>query len=230
MSTATPAMQERERRLRLVRLVEVLAAAGAITVLVAGGYLVEEFGTGPAFATAGGLALLMTASLTARRIRRKVRYRVDRPNSTAWLAGKIAAVLVGGAVVVYVAWALEVPSLPRSLLVFALVGSLLAVVNQHAARWTLLQVDATGVKLRRTHVPWLAVARLDLAGVAPGLVEAGVRLAPRHVAGDDAVRGTVLTDLPVSTVIPAAAADADRIRRAIAEFGDRPVEVVVRTA
>ncbi|WP_191298551.1 hypothetical protein [Lentzea cavernae] len=212
-----------------MRLVEVLAAVGAITALVAGGYLAEEFGTGPALAMVSGLALLVTASLTARRIRRKVRYRVDRPNSTAWLAGKIAAVFVGGAVVVYVAWALEVPSLPRSLVVFALIGSLLAVVNQHAARWTLLQIDATGVKLGRTHLPWPAVARLDLAGAAPGLVEAGVRLAPGHVAGDDAVRGTVLTDLPATTAIPAAAADADRIRQAVAEFGDRPVEVVVRT-
>lgn len=230
MSTATPAVQERERRLRLVRLVEVLAAVGAVTALVAGGYLVEEFGTGPALAMVSGLGLLVTASLTARRIRRKVRYRVDRPNSTAWLAAKIVAVLVGGVVVVYVAWALEVPSLPRSLVVFALVGSLLAVVRRHAARWTLVQVDATGVRLGRTHVPWLAVARLDLAEVAPGLVEAGVRLAPGHVAGDEAVRGTVLTDLPVSTVVPASAADADRIRQAVAEFGDRPVEVVVRTS
>ena len=40
MTTATPALRQRERRLRLVWLVEVLAA-GAITVLVAGGYLVE---------------------------------------------------------------------------------------------------------------------------------------------------------------------------------------------
>ena len=73
------------------------------------------------------------------------------------------------------------------------------------------------------------MGRLDLAGAAPGLVEVGVRLAPGHVAGDEAVRGTVLTDLPVSTVVPGAAAGGDQIRQAVAEFGDRPVEVVVRT-
>src|SRR5690349_18103160 len=134
MSTATPAAQARERRLRLVRLVEVLAAVGAITALVAGGHLAEGFGTGPALALASGLALLVTASLTARRIRRKVRYRVDRPHSAAWLAGKIAGVFAGGAVVVYVAWALEVPSLPRCLVVFDVVGLLLAGVNQNDDR------------------------------------------------------------------------------------------------
>ncbi|MDX3659019.1 hypothetical protein PV646_17075 [Streptomyces sp. ID05-26A] len=211
MATATPALVERERRLRLVRLVEVFAAAGGITTLVACGYLAD--GPGPALVAVSGVALLVTASLTAQRIRRKVRYRVDRPNSALWLAGKIAALLAGAAVVVYVAWALDVPSLPRGLFVFAVVGSLLAVVNTHASRWTLLQIDATGVRLGQVHLPWPAVVRLELADAAPGLVEVGVRLAP---GGDLAARTTV------------PAAEVDRIPRALAEFGDPAlVDVVI---
>ncbi|ANZ40499.1 hypothetical protein BBK82_35290 [Lentzea guizhouensis] len=215
MATATPALVARDRRLRLVRLVEVLAAVGAVTTVVAGGYLVEEVGPGASLAAASGLALLVTASFTARRVRRKVRYRVDRPNSTAWLAGKIAAVLVGGAVAVSLAWALGVPPLPRSLVVFALVGAVLGVMNTHAARWTLLQIDATGVEVGQAHVPWPSVARLELAGAAPGQVEIGVQPVPD---------GTV----PVRTTVPAVAARRERVRWAVDTFGSPAIPIVVR--
>lgn len=211
-----------------MRLAEVVAAAGAITALIAGTALFDEFGPGALLAAVGGLAVLVAASLVARRLRRTVRYRIDRPYSTAWLAGKVAALLAGLAGAVAIASAVDAPSLPRTVIVLVVVGALGAVVNTHAARWTLFQVDATGLKLGRAAVPWPAVARLDLARAAPGAVELGVQLVPGQVVSGSPVPGTVLTDLPVCTVVPAAAVHADRVRWAVGEFGDPAIPVVVR--
>lgn len=222
------ASARRERRLRQVRLAEVVAAAGAITTLVAGIELFDGFGPGALLAAAGGLAVLVAAALTAQRLRRTVRYRIDRPHSTAWLAGKIAALVAGLAGTAAILSALDAPSLPRTVIVLVVAGALAGVVHAHAARWTLFQVDATGLKLGRATVPWPAVARIDLAGAAPGTAEIGVQLAPGQVVSGDPVPGTVLADLPVCTLVPADAVHVDRVRWAVAGFGDPAIPVVVR--
>jgi len=112
----TPTPVRRERRLRLVRLAEVVAA-GAIIALAGGATLIEEFGTGALIAAVAGLAALMAASLAAQRLRRAVRYRIDRPNSTAWLTVKVAALLAGLVGTVVVASAVDAPSLSRTVIV-----------------------------------------------------------------------------------------------------------------
>ena len=211
-----------------MRLAEVAAAAGAITALIAGTAMFDEFGPGALLAAVGGLAVLVAASLAAQRLRRTVRYRIDRPNSTAWLTGKVAALLAGLVGAVAIASAVDAPSLPRTVIVVVVVGALAGVVNAHAARWTLFQVDATGLRLGRAAVPWAAVARLDLAGAAPGAVEIGVQLVPGQVVDGSPTPGTVLADLPVCTLVPAAAVHVDRVRWAVGEFGDPAIPVVVR--
>lgn len=211
-----------------MRLAEVVAAAGAITALIAGTALFDEFGPGALVAVVGGLAVLVAASLVAQRLRRTVRYRIDRPNSTVWLTVKVACLLGGLAGAVAVASAVDAPSLPRTVIVVVVVGALAGVVNAHTARWTLFQVDATGLRLGRATVPWSAAARLDLAGAAPGTVEIGVQLAPGQVVGGTPAPGTVLVDLPVCTTVPATTVHVDHVRWAVREFGNPAIPVVVR--
>lgn len=228
MSVTGDALAVRERRLRLVRSAGVLAAAGAITALVAGGLLFEEFGLGALLAAVGGLVALAGGVVLRGQLVRGVRYRIDRPYSSVWLAAKLVALLAmfGGAVAI--ATAVDAPSLPRPVIVVVVVGALSLVVATHAARWTLCQVDATGVKVGRASVTWPSVGQLDLAAAAPGTVEIGVRPAGGQPVNGTPAPGTVLVDVPVCTLVPAVAVDVDRIMWAVREFGNPAIPVVVR--
>ncbi|GAB1509888.1 hypothetical protein [Actinophytocola sp. KF-1] len=218
----------RERRLRQVRAAQLLAAAGGLATLVGGGYLVDAFSTGALVACVAGPAALAGGVALAKRLARTVRYRVDRPNSTAVLAAKMAALLAVFVATVVVMSAVDAPSAPRSVVVLVVVGCLATVVNTHAARWTLFQIDATGMKVGQAGVPWPAVARLDLAAAGPGFVEIGVQLVAGQVVSGTPAPGRVLGDLPVCTVVPAAAVQVEHIRWAVREFGNPAVPVVVR--
>jgi hypothetical protein len=93
-------------------------------------------------------------------------------------------------------------------------------------RRSLLQVDATGLRLGRAGMPWTAVAQVDLAAAGPDRVEVGVRLVAGQVVSGVPTQGTVLADLPVCVVVPAL--DVERLRRAVREFGDPAIPVMVR--
>lgn len=211
----TPALAFRESRLRLVRLAQLLAAAGGITVLVAGGSLIDGFGPGALVAVVVGLAALAGGVALARHLARTVRYRVDKPNSLAVLTGKVTTLLVVLAGAVVVLSAIDAPSLPRSVIVVVLVGVLAAVANHHSAHWTLLHVDATGIRLGKATMPWSAVTRLDVAATY-GTATVGAHLAPEQQA-----HGTP------GTTVPAAILDVERLRWAVGQFGNPAIPVLV---
>ena len=222
------ALAFRERRLRQVRAAHVLAAAGGLATLIGGGFLIDSFSAGALLACLAGVAALAGGVVLAKRLGQTVRYRIDKPNSTAVLAAKVAALVAVFAGTVAVLSAVDAPSAPRSVIVLVVVACLAAVVNTHAARWTLFQIDATGMKVGQAGVPWPAVARLDLASAGVGYAEIGVQLVAGQVVSGTPVPGRVLADLPVCTVVPASAVQVERIRWAVREFGNPAVPVVVR--
>jgi hypothetical protein len=221
-------LEFRERRLRQVRGAQVLAAAGGLTTLIAGGFLIDEFSGGALVGVVIGIAVLAGGVTLARRLAQTVRYRIDKPNSTVVLSTKIAALVAVFFGVVAVLSAVDAPSAPRSVIVVLLVGSLAAVVNAHASRWTLFQIDATGMRVGQAGVPWPAVARIDVATAGLGAVEIGVQLVAGQVVNGTPVPGRVLSDLPVCTLVPAEAVQMDRLAWAVREFGNPAIPVVLR--
>lgn len=226
------ALANRERRMRWVRLASLLAAAGGIAVLVAGSYLVEDATPGAALGTVAGLAALAGGVVLAVRLLATVRYRIAKPYSGVWLTAKILGALGVFVGIALIASALEVPSVPRRVLVVVLVAGLGWLVTDHNARSTLFQADATGTRFGRTPVPWTAIAQLVVApGAAPGFAEIGATpVAGASLPAGEPIPGAVLADLPVHTVVHAQQLDWNRLTWAITQSGRTDLALVPREA
>ncbi|MEU3627383.1 hypothetical protein BS329_26880 [Amycolatopsis coloradensis] len=182
------ALDQRERDVRKGKLALMLAVVGAFVALVAGYNVLVDFSPVSLVVTMIALAAAIGGGVLTKNLMRAVRFRVHKPN-----AGLVGAAKLTGMVVVVLGFIALVGSLdgPGVLRIIAIAVGCAAigyVKSLHDQQWVLFELDAVGVRVERTVVPWRDVTRLTIDPVGPGMTRLGavpVNAAPLYVAVQD---------------------------------------------
>lgn len=181
-------LDRRDRDVRKGKLALMLTVVGAFVALVAGYNVVVDFSPASLVVTMLGLAAAIGGGVLTQHLMRAVRFRVHKPN-----AGLVGAAKLSGMVVVVLGFIALVGSLdgPGVLRIIAIAVGCAAigyVKSLHDQQWVLFELDAVGVRIERTVVPWRDVTRLTIDPVGPGMTRLGavpVNAAPLYVAVQD---------------------------------------------
>ncbi|MGY6656894.1 hypothetical protein ACXIZN_32510 [Amycolatopsis sp. TRM77291] len=181
-------LQRREQDVRKGKLALMLAVVGGFVALVAGYNVVADFSPVSLVVTMLGLAAAIGGGLLTKHLMRAVRFRVHKPN-----AGLVGAAKLTGMVVVVLGFialvgSLEGPGVLRIIAIAVGCAAIGYVKSLHDQQWVLFELDAVGVRIERTVVPWRDVTRLTIDPVGPGMTRLGavpVNAAPLYVAVQD---------------------------------------------
>ncbi len=188
---ATPdqaALEQRERDVRKGKGALLLTVAGGFVALIAGYNAVVEFSPGALVATLAGLAAAIGGGALTRQLMRNVRFRVHKPNAGLVGAAKLTGLLVAFFAVAALFGTIGAPGALRIVVIAGGVGVIAYVKSLHDQRWVLFELDAVGVRVERTIVPWHDVTGLTIDPVGPGMTRLGaipVNAAPLYVAVHD---------------------------------------------
>ncbi|RSM83321.1 hypothetical protein DL991_02530 [Amycolatopsis sp. WAC 01375] len=181
-------LDRRERDVRKGKLALMLTVVGGFVALVAGYNVLVDFSPASLVVTMFGLAAAIGGGVLTKHLMRAVRFRVHKPN-----AGLVGAAKLSGMVVIVLGFIALVGSLdgPGVLRIIAIAVGCAAigyVKSLHDQQWVLFELDAVGVRIERTVVPWRDVTRLTIDPVGPGMTRLGavpVNAAPLYVAVQD---------------------------------------------
>ncbi|WP_410576034.1 hypothetical protein [Amycolatopsis sp. lyj-108] len=181
-------LDRRERDVRKGKLALMLTVVGAFVALVAGYNVLVDFSPVSLVVTMFGLAAAIGGGVLTKHLMRAVRFRVHKPN-----AGLVGAAKLSGMVVVVLGFialvgSLEGPGVLRIIAIAVGCAAIGYVKSLHDQQWVLFELDAVGVRIERTVVPWRDVTRLTIDPVGPGMTRLGavpVNAAPLYVAVQD---------------------------------------------
>ncbi|MER6667032.1 hypothetical protein ABT256_20990 [Amycolatopsis japonica] len=181
-------LQRREQDVRKGKLALMLAVVGGFVTLVAGYNVFADFSPVSLVVTMFGLAAAVGGGVLTKHLMRAVRFRVHKPN-----AGLVGAAKLTGMVVVVLGFialvgAIEGPGALRIVAIAVGCAAIAYVKSLHDQQWVLFELDAVGVRIERTVVPWRDVARLTIDPVGPGMTRLGAvpnNAAPLYVAVQD---------------------------------------------
>ncbi|WP_410647145.1 hypothetical protein [Amycolatopsis sp. cmx-4-54] len=181
-------LQRREQDVRKGKLALMLAVVGGFVALIAGYNVVADFSPVSLVVTMLALAAAIGGGLLTRHLLRAVRFRVHKPN-----AGLVGAAKLSGMVVVVLGFialvgSLEGPGVLRIIAIAVGCAAIGYVKSLHDRQWVLFELDAVGVRIERTVVPWRDVTRLTIDPVGPGMTRLGavpLDAAPLYVAVQD---------------------------------------------
>ncbi|RSN38225.1 hypothetical protein DL990_04300 [Amycolatopsis sp. WAC 01416] len=181
-------LDRRERDVRKGKLALMLTVVGGFVALVAGYNVLVDFSPASLVVTMFGLAAAIGGGVLTKHLMRAVRFRVHKPN-----AGLVGAAKLSGMVVIVLGFIALVGSLdgPGVLRIIAIAVGCAAigyVKSLHDQQWVLFELDAVGVRIERTVVPWRDVTRLTIDPVGPGMTRLGavpLNAAPLYVAVQD---------------------------------------------
>ncbi|MFD6068737.1 hypothetical protein [Amycolatopsis lurida] len=182
------ALQRREQDVRKGKLALMLTVAGGFVALVAGYNVFADFSPVSLVVTMLGLAAAVGGGVLTRYLMRAVRFRVHKPNAGLVGAAKLTGLLVAFFGIAALLGSIEAPGALRIVLIAGGVGTIAYVKSLHDQQWVLFELDAVGVRIERTVVPWRDVTRLTLDPVGPGMTRLGavpINAAPLYVAVQD---------------------------------------------
>ncbi|MFI7117697.1 hypothetical protein [Amycolatopsis sp. NPDC049868] len=181
-------LDRRERDVRKGKLALLLTVAGGFVALVAGYNAFVDFSPGSLVVTVIALAVAVGGGVLTKHLTRNVRFRVHKPNAGLVSAAKLTGLLVAFFGIAALLGSIEAPGPLRIVLIAGGVGTIAYVKTLHDQQWVLFELDAVGVRIERTVVPWRDVTRLTIDPVGPGMTRLGAvpaNAAPLYVAVQD---------------------------------------------
>ncbi|KFU81125.1 hypothetical protein SAMN04489729_4698 [Amycolatopsis lurida] len=181
-------LERRERDVRKGKLALMLAVVGGFVALVAGYNVVADFSPVSLVVTMLALAAAIGGGLLTKHLMRTVRFRVHKPNAGLVGAAKLTGMVVAVLGFIALVGSLEGPGVLRIIAIAVGCAAIGYVKSLHDQQWVLFELDAVGVRVERTVVPWRDVTRLTLDPVGPGMTRLGavpVNAAPLYVAVQD---------------------------------------------
>ncbi len=188
---ATPdqaSLDRRERDVRKGKLALMLTVVGGFVALIAGYNVLMEFSPVSLAVTMIALAVAVGGGVLTKHLMRNVRFRVHKPNAGLIGAAKLTGLLVAFFAIAALLGSIEAPGALRVVLIAVGCGTIAYVRSLHDQQWVLFELDAVGVRIERTVVPWRDVTRLTTDPVGPGMTRLGaipVNAAPLYVAVQD---------------------------------------------
>ncbi|WP_410664371.1 hypothetical protein [Amycolatopsis sp. lyj-84] len=188
---ATPdqaSLDRRERDVRKGKLALMLTVAGGFVALIAGYNVLMEFSPVSLAVTLIALAAAVGGGVLTKHLMRNVRFRVHKPNAGLIGAAKLTGLLVAFFAIAALLGSIEAPGALRVVLIAVGCGTIAYVRSLHDQQWVLFELDAVGVRIERTVIPWRDVTRLTTDPVGPGMTRLGaipVNAAPLYVAVQD---------------------------------------------
>jgi hypothetical protein len=182
------ALEQRERDIRKGKLALALTVVGGFVALIAGYQFFEDFSPGSLVAAMIALAVAIGGGMLTKQLNRNVRFRVHKPNAGLVAAAKLTGLLVAFFAIAALLGSIEAPGALRIVLIAGGCGVLAYVRTLHDQQWVLFELDAVGVRVERTVVPWRDVTRLTIDPVGPGMTRLGavpVNAEPLYVAVQD---------------------------------------------
>ncbi|MFI5559182.1 hypothetical protein [Amycolatopsis japonica] len=182
------ALQRREQDVRKGKLALMLTVVGGFVALVAGYNVFADFSPVSLVVTMLGLAVAIGGGMLTKHLTRTVRFRVHKPNAGLVGAAKLTGLLVAFFGIAALLGSIEAPGALRVVLIAGGVGTIAYVKSLHDQQWVLFELDAVGVRIERTVVPWRDVTRLTIDPVGPGMTRLGAvggNAAPLYVAVQD---------------------------------------------
>jgi hypothetical protein len=182
------ALEQRERDIRKGKGALMLTVVGGFVALIAGYNALVDFSPGSLVVTMIALAAAIGGGVLTQHLMRNVRFRVHKPNAGLVGAAKLTGILVVFFAIAAVLGSIEAPGPLRIVLIAVGCGALAYVRSLHDQQWVLFELDAVGVRVERTVVPWRDVTRLTTDPVGPGMTRLGaipVNAAPLYVAVRD---------------------------------------------
>lgn len=182
------ALERRERDVRKGKLALALAVIGGFVALIAGYNVLVDFSPVSLVVTMIALAAAIGGGMLTKQLMRNVRFRVHKPN-----AGLVGAAKLTGMVVVVLGFialfgAIDGPGALRIVVIAVGCAAIAYVKTLHDQQWVLFELDAVGVRVERTIVPWRDVVGLTIDPVGPGMTRLGAipgGAAPLFVAVQD---------------------------------------------
>ncbi|RSM66172.1 hypothetical protein DMH03_03335 [Amycolatopsis sp. WAC 01376] len=181
-------LERRERDVRKGKLALMLTVVGAFVALVAGYNVLVDFSPVSLVVTMFGLAAAIGGGMLTKHLMRAVRFRVHKPNAGLVGAAKLSGMVVAVLGFVALVGSLDGPGVLRIIAIAAGCAAIGYVKSLHDQQWVLFELDAVGVRIERTVVPWRDVTRLTIDPVGPGMTRLGavpVNAAPLYVAVQD---------------------------------------------
>ncbi|WP_410601725.1 hypothetical protein [Amycolatopsis sp. lyj-90] len=181
-------LDRRERDVRKGKLALMLTVAGGFVALIAGYNVLMEFSPVSLAVTLIALAAAVGGGVLTKHLMRNVRFRVHKPNAGLIGAAKLTGLLVAFFAIAALLGSIEAPGALRVVLIAVGCGTIAYVRSLHDQQWVLFELDAVGVRIERTVVPWRDVTRLTTDPVGPGMTRLGaipVNAAPLYVAVQD---------------------------------------------
>ncbi|EME60028.1 hypothetical protein [Amycolatopsis decaplanina] len=182
------ALERRDREVRKGKLALLLTVAGGFAALVAGYQVLVDFSPVSLVVTLIALAAAVGGGVLTKHLMRNVRFRVHKPNAGLVGAAKLTGLLVAFFGIAALLGSIGAPGPLRIVLIAGGVGTIAYVKSQHDQQWVLFELDAVGVRVERTVVPWRDITRLTTDPVGPGMTRlgaVGVDAAPLYVAVQD---------------------------------------------
>ncbi|WP_410658538.1 hypothetical protein [Amycolatopsis sp. lyj-112] len=182
------ALERRERDVRKGKLALALTVVGGFVALIAGYNVLVDFSPVSLVVTMIALAVAVGGGVLTKQLMRNVRFRVHKPNAGLVGAAKLTGLLVAFFAVAALLGTIEAPGALRIVLIACGCGAIAYVKSLHDQQWVLFELDAVGVRVERTVVPWRDATRLTIDPVGPGMTRLGVipaGAAPLFVAVQD---------------------------------------------
>ncbi|MFD5091734.1 hypothetical protein ACFWMR_14105 [Amycolatopsis thailandensis] len=182
------ALDRREQDVRKGKLALALTVVGGFVALIAGYNVLVDFTPGSLAVTLIALAVAVGGGVLTKHLMRAVRFRVHKPNAGLVGAAKLTGLLVAFFGLAALLGSIGAPGPLRIVLIAGGVGTIAYVRSLHDQRWVLFELDAVGVRVERTVVPWREVTRLTTDPVGPGMTRLGaigVNAEPLYVAVQD---------------------------------------------
>ncbi|WP_414944770.1 hypothetical protein [Amycolatopsis sp. cmx-11-32] len=199
------ALDQRERDVRKGKLALMLTVAGAFVALVAGYQVLMDFSPVSLVVTLIALAAAVGGGVLTKHLMRAVRFRVHKPNAGLIGAAKLTGLLVAFFAIAALLGSIEAPGPLRIVLIAVGCGAIAYVKSLHDQQWVLFELDAVGVRVERTVVPWRDVTRLTTDPVGPGMTRLGavpVNAEPLYVAVQDSELDPSLLAVAVGRFAP----------------------------
>ncbi|MBB5854318.1 hypothetical protein ACFQ05_13490 [Amycolatopsis umgeniensis] len=181
-------LDRRDQDVRKGKLALLLTVAGGFVALIAGYNALVDFSPVSLVVTMIALAVAVGGGVLTKHLMRAVRFRVHKPNAGLVGAAKLTGLLVAFFGIAALLGSIEAPGALRVVLIAGGVGTIAYVKSLHDQQWVLFELDAVGVRVERTIVPWRDVSRLTTDPVGPGMTRLGalpVNAAPLYVAVQD---------------------------------------------
>ncbi|RSN58690.1 hypothetical protein DMH01_21915 [Amycolatopsis sp. WAC 04182] len=181
-------LERRERDVRKGKLALMLAVVGGFVALVAGYNVLVDFSPVSLVVTMLALAAAIGGGLLTKQLMRAVRFRVHKPNAGLVGAAKLSGMVVAVLGFIALVGSLDGPGVLRIIAIAVGCAAIGYVKTLHDQQWVLFELDAVGVRIERTVVPWRDVTRLTIDPVGPGMTRLGavpINAAPLYVAVQD---------------------------------------------